>query len=69
MIIASAAILMTAVFCVLACYRVFREEVKENLRICTRLLSDRENIERVSEAMRQSVIELGNLLNEQTDKP
>ena len=32
-------------------------------------LSDRENIERVTEAMRQRVIELGNLLNEQTDKP
>ena len=45
MIIASAAILMTAVFCTFACYRVFREEVKENLRICTRLLSDRENIQ------------------------
>ena len=45
MIIASAAILMTAVFCIFACYRVFREEVKENLRICTRLLSDRENIQ------------------------
>ena len=45
MIIASAAILMTAVFCVFACYRVFREEVKENLRICTRLLSGRENIQ------------------------
>lgn len=45
MIIASAAILMTAVFCIFACYRVFREEVKENLRICTRLLSDKENIQ------------------------
>lgn len=31
-------------------------------------LSDRENIERVSEYMRQRVIELGNLLNEQTIK-
>ena len=44
MIIASAAILMTAVFCTFACYRVFREEVRENLRICTRLLSDKEDI-------------------------
>ncbi len=44
MIIASAAILMTAVFCTLASYRVFREEIKDNLRICTRLLSDKEDI-------------------------
>lgn len=45
MIIASAAILMTAVLCTYACYRVFREEVIDNLKICTRLLSDKENIQ------------------------
>ena len=44
MMIAAAAILMAAVFCTYACYRVFREEVIDNLRICTRILSEKENI-------------------------
>ena len=36
---------MTAVFCTQAYYRVFRDEVLENLEICIRLLSEKEMIE------------------------
>ena len=45
MVLSTAAILMTAVFCTLAYYRVFRDEVLENLEICIRLLSEKEMIE------------------------
>ena len=38
MIISAAAILLTAVFCTMAYYRVFREEVMDNLRICSKMI-------------------------------
>ena len=41
MILSTAAILMTAVFCTLAYYNVLREEVMDNLKVCARLLSDK----------------------------
>ena len=41
MILSTAAILMTAVFCTLAYYNVLRTEVMDNLKVCTRLLSDK----------------------------
>lgn len=40
MIISTAAILLTAFFCTYAYYRVFREEVVENLKVYCRLLSE-----------------------------
>jgi len=44
MILSTAAILLTAVFCTLAYYNVFRQEVMDNLKICIRLLSEKEMI-------------------------
>ena len=44
MIISTAAIFMTAVFCTFACYRVFTGEVIDNLRISSRLLSEKKDI-------------------------
>jgi len=40
MIISTAAILLTAFFCTYAYYRVFREEIMENLKVYCRLLSE-----------------------------
>jgi len=44
MIISTAAIFITAVFCTLVCYGIFREEIMDNLRTCSRLLSEKEDI-------------------------
>lgn len=45
MIISTAAILLTAVFCTYAYYNVFREEVMDELRICSTVLRDDEIVE------------------------
>ncbi len=45
MIISTAAILLTAVFCTYAYYYVFREEVMDELRICSSVLRDQKILE------------------------
>ena len=56
MIISTAAILLTAFFCTYAYYRVFREEVVENLKVYCRLLSE------------SAVLEDDNALNRYADE-